>query len=164
MRRLFAVLAATILALGCRPPSSGELSDDRSAAIRDSVHTFLGTWSEGGEDGSWDRMLERYADHPDFVWVEDGRVRYRSVRAVGEGLRGLEAQFAGSSTAFVEPSVTPLAPGLAHVATRFETTLRRDDGATVSFGGAMTMTTIHADDGWKVLHGHTSSARPRQGR
>lgn len=153
-----------LLATGCRPSSSAELTEDRAAAIQDSVRAFLATWSEGVPDGDWETMLERYVEHPNFVWVEDGQIRYRSVQAVGEAVGALEARFTGSSTEFVEPSITPLAPGLAHVATRFRTTLRREEGPDVAYGGAMTMTIVHAADGWKVLHGHTSSSRPGEGR
>lgn len=162
MRSLAAVLALAVVASGCAPGGQAPLSESRSAAIEDSVADFLATWAGGTREGGWDRLLDRYADDPSFRWVEDGRVRYRSVEEVRAGFDDVRAAFADARTEFVEPSIAPLAPGLAHVVTRFRTTLTRGDGSEARFGGAMTMTVSHTTDGWKVLRGHTSSERPRR--
>lgn len=162
MRVPSTVLALAILAAGCGAPATTSLSESHAAAMEDSVASFLSTWSEGAQQGGWDRIVERYADDPRFLWVEDGRVRYGSHQELRAGFETVEASFSGARTEFTEPTITPLAPGLAHVAARFRTTLSREDGPEVSFGGAMTMTVTHADHGWKVLQGHTSSERERQ--
>lgn len=141
---------------------SRTLPESRSAAIEDSVATFLATWAEGTQEGRWDRLVDRYADDPSFVWVEDGRVRYRSLEGIRAGFDDLRASFSDARTEFVEPSITSLAPGLVHVVTQFRTTLTREDGPEVQFGGAMTMTVSQTGDGWKVLQGHMSSERQRR--
>lgn len=163
MRSLVAVLALAIVAAACGPGGEQTLSESRSAAIEDSVGAFLATWAEGTREGGWDRVVDRYADDPSFRWVEDGRVRYRSVEEVRAGFEDVRAAFSDARTEFTEPSIAPLAPGLAHVVTRFRTTLTREEGPEVQFGGAMTMTVRHTGDGWKVLRGHMSSERPRRG-
>ena len=157
MRILTVVVAVAILAAGCVDRDSTALSKDHAAAIRDSVAAFLSAWSEGAGPGEWDRLGERYADDPDFVWLEDGQVRYASAEGVRSAFEGLRQGFVGVRTEFDDPRITPLAPGVAVVATRFHTTLRRDEGAPVRYGGAMTMTVLDTEDGWKVLQGHTSS-------
>lgn len=162
MRLSSAALAIAVLAAGCDAPATTTLSESRSAAIEDSVAAFLATWSHEPERDGWDRMAERYADDPSFIWVEDGHVRYTSREEIRAGFDALASSFSGARTEFTEPSITALAPGLAHVTTRFATTLTREGGSDVRFGGAMTMTTIHTEEGWKVLRGHTSSERERR--
>lgn len=161
MKPIVPVLVASLFAVGCAPPPDADLSQARSDAIEDSVVTFLSTWSEGVRTADWDRLIERYADDPAFTWVEDGQVRYRSRGALRTAFDQLHGQFSGARTDFLDPSITPLAPGLANVVAEFRTTLRRDGGEDVSFGGVMTMTAVHTDDGWKVLQGHASSGTPR---
>lgn len=162
MKPIVPVLVASLLAVGCVRPPDVDLSEARSDAIEDSVATFLSAWSEGVEATDWDRLIERYADDPDFTWVEDGQVRYRSRGDLRAAFDGLQGQFSATRTEFLDPSIIPLAPGLANVVADYRTTLRRDGGENVSFGGVMTMTTVHTDDGWKVLQGHASSGTPRQ--
>jgi len=160
------------------------LAEAHAAAMRDSVRAFLDSWSEGTDPGAWEQMLTWYADDPDFVWMEDGQVRYRSVDAIREGLDGLAGAFSRATTEFSDLSITPLAPGLANVVTRFHTTLHPAGTAgsedsvdtaapaaggppgpsrVVEYGGGMTLTVVHGANGWKVLHGHTSSATDRGG-
>lgn len=159
MRTLAVVTAVAIVSAGCEVRDGPSLSEDHAAAIRDSVATFLSAWSDETGPGEWDRLTGRYADDPAFVWLEDGRVRYESVGAVRAGFEGLRDAFVGVRTEFVDPRITPLAPGIAVVASRFRTTLRPEDGSPVRFGGALTMTVLDTEDGWKALQGHTSSER-----
>lgn len=162
MRPFAAALALAIVAAGCGPGAERTLTESRSAAIEDSVADFLATWAEWPREGGWDRLVNRYADDPSFTWVEDGSVRYGSVEEVRAGFESVRASFSEARTEFTEPSIASLAPGLAHVASRFRTTLTREEGPDVEFGGAMTMTVTHTDDGWKVLRGHVSSERQRR--
>ena len=161
MRVLVVVLLLALGGAGCQPPAAVGLSDAHSDAIADSIRSMLTAWSEGTRQESLDRLADRYADDPRFIWVEDGRVRYRSVDAIREAVESLKTQFSSERTEFIEPSTTPLAPGVAHVATRFRTTLRRESGSEIRYGGAMTMTLIHTDEGWKMLSGHTSTQQTR---
>lgn len=160
-RAVVRVLISCLVVAACSPPS-GELPEGHAAAIRDSVSAFLADWSAGEEEGDWQALLDRYADDARFVWTEDGRVRYRSVAEVRDGLQELGRSFSGMTTEFVDPVVTPLAPGLANVTTRFRTTLRSAETPAVTFGGAMTMTLVRENEGWRILQGHTSSERVRE--
>ena len=56
-----------------------------------------------------------------------------------------------------------LAPGVAVVATRFAQKITDSTGVTRGFAGAMSMTLVHADSGWRFLMGHTSSVVPQEG-
>lgn len=162
MRMIGVCVTATIVAIGCQSSATTEVSEPHASAMRDSVLAFLSTWSVEEDQESWGVLVERYADDPDFVWVEDGRVAYSSVDEISDAARGLKVSYTSEATDFIEPSVTPLAPGIANVTARFETTLGREAGADVRYGGAMSMTVVNTEDGWKVLQGHTSSERTRQ--
>lgn len=162
MRVLSVVLTAGILSAGCQSSSTTPLSESHSAAIKDSLTSFLSTWSEETQQDGWNRLVGRYADDEDFAWVEDGQIRYTSVEAIRAGIDELKASFSGVQTEFIKPSITPLAPGMANITTRFRTTLRREGGPNIRYGGAMTMTALNTGDGWKILQGHTSTERQRR--
>lgn len=162
MRMTGVLVVGTIVAAGCQSSATSELSQAHATAMRDSVQAFLSTWSVEEGAGGWDTLVDRYAEDPDFVWVEDGQVAYRSVEEIDAAARGLESSFVSEATEFIEPSIAPLAPGIANVTTRFQTTLRRRTATDIQYSGVMSMTVLNTEGGWKVLRGHTSTERPRQ--
>jgi hypothetical protein len=64
-------------------------------------------------------------------------------------------------TTYADTEITPLAPGVAAVVTRFETRFADSTGADFGFEGSITATLVHRDGYWRFLQGHTSSAQPR---
>ena len=86
MRILTAVVAVAVLAAGCEDRDDGALSEDRAAAIRDSVAAFLAAWSEGAGPGEWDRPGERYAEDPRLRSGPSDSVRVIFVTGSTDGL------------------------------------------------------------------------------
>ena len=97
---------------------------------------------------------------PRFTWVEDGAVRYRSAAEIRQALETLPPTMHVETT-YSDTEIFALAPGVASVITRFETRFADSAGAGFSFDGAMTMTLVHGEDGWRFFGGHTSSPKRR---
>ncbi len=158
-RRPFLLL---LLLLGCtRPAPSTPMTPDHRAAVVDSVTAMLTAWREAVNSRKADRLAPFYADDPDFRWIEDGSVRYTSPREVIEDYRGLMPTVRAMELTLDNPAVTPLAAGAALVTTVFTQKITDTLGAVTGFAGALTLTVIHADSGWRFLAGHTSSLIPR---
>ena len=157
----FAGLWAIAIACG---PSSGTadapaFDDAHRAAIRDSVQVFLAEYSALVESGAYDRLIGLYADVEDFVWIEDGRVAYRSRAEIEEAFAGLRSMNAEVRTTYVDPDIVALAPGLASVASGLDQEFVMESGS-FGFQGAVSATLVHTPDGWRFLRGHTSTVRP----
>jgi hypothetical protein len=136
------------------------LDNAHQAAMRDSVFDFFETYRGYSEAGAWDSLLALYADTPSFRWMEDGEVRYRSVREIREALAGMPPGLR-IETVHDDVEVTPLAPGLAWVVMRFQTEFVDSIGPRFSFQGGITMVVEHGSTGWRIVGGHASSPRPR---
>lgn len=159
MRRLVLPLAVVLVGTACGEQPATALSEERAAAIRDSVHDLLSEYSSRVERGDWEGVAALYSDDPAFVWVEDGRVVYASAAEVRESLARMAGVFASARTEFESPRVTPLAPGLATIAGRFQHAFTMVDDGELELQGAMTATVVHEEGGWRFLSGHTSTAR-----
>ncbi len=159
-RHLAAGLALLVgLMAGCtRAPQ--QLSDAHAAAIRDSVQAMLQVYRDQVAAKEWDSVASLYADDPHFRWVEDGVVRYRSAAEIRQALAALPPSMRVETT-YDETEIVPLAPGVASVLTRFETRFVDSTGAGFGFGGAITITLMHREGGWRFLSGHSSSPKRR---
>ena len=151
---LLATLVAT--AVACAP---GRLSDGHAAAIQDSVRAMLEDFMEVAQANDWDSVVTFYADDPRFRIIEDGVVRYRSRDEVLSSLASMGSGMT-VSTNYDETSVEALAPGAASLTTRFETSISDTSGWGFAYGGIVTWTLVNTESGWKILQGHTSTARP----
>ncbi|MES2305097.1 MAG: nuclear transport factor 2 family protein [Gemmatimonadota bacterium] len=162
MKRIAAFLIA-ISACRAAPvatPTSA-LTPAHSAAIADSVSATLGEYRAAFAARDIDATMRFYADDPRFRWVEDGELRYSSKAEVAAALRAFVPSLKAIELSYYDPVVTPLAPGVAVVATRFAQKITDSAGVMRGFAGAMSMTLIHGDSGWRFLVGHTSSLVPR---
>ena len=159
MRRFLPLL---LLFLGCaRPAPTASLTPDHRAAMVDSVTAMLAAWREAVGTRSADRVAEFYADDADFRWIEDGTVRYTSRQQIAEAFRRLVPSLRVMELTLDNPQVTPLAAGVALVTTGFAQKITDTAGTTTGFAGALTLTVIHTDAGWRFLAGHTSSVIPQ---
>ncbi|NOT07566.1 MAG: SnoaL-like domain-containing protein [Gemmatimonadales bacterium] len=156
MRRIFLLLISAIG--GACAPRDMALSTAHASAMADSVRTALAEFLRAGAAGQLDQMLAFYADDPGFRWVEDGAVKARSVEDIRRGLAGLQGMRV--ETTLEDTEVSPAVPGVASVATRFQTRVADSSGTKFSFGGAMTLVMVHRDGGWRILTGHSSSSSP----
>ena len=148
--------------VGCRAaaPASTALTPAHRAAITDSVTAALEQFRSVFSARDFAGALRYYSDDPGFRWVEDGEVRYGSKGAVAAALHAFAPSVRSIELAYFDPVVTPLAPGVAGIVTRFVQKFTDTTGTTRGFAGAMTMTMVHADSGWRFLTGHTSSLVP----
>ncbi len=148
-------------ALACQPADQSAFSEEHAAAVADSVRQALGEYVDHVNARRWDSAVSYYANDPRFQWLEDGRVAYSSAEEIKTAIQSLEAMFPSSEMKLSDTQVIPLAPGVAAVTTQFQQTLTDTAGSTFSFGGAISLIAVHTDSGWKILTGHTSTARTR---
>jgi ketosteroid isomerase-like protein len=157
MRRL-PILCLLLLA-SCAPSTPGSLSTSQATAIRDSLQATLAAYVERLNAADRDSLIRFYADDPRFSWTADGRVSTHSVAEVRAQFDAL-AGFTRWHIEYHNPLVVPLAPGLATATTEYSMTLGSDTGTAAAFDGALTMIWVDTPRGWKILGGHSSSARP----
>lgn len=155
------VWVAVLLAAACRP-GAVPLTETRAAAIRDSVTVAMERFREVGASTDREAIAAFYSESPAFRFYENGTLRYRSAADVRAGLEGL-APGMRITTEYTDTDIVALAPGLAQVRTRFESTVRGEDGFEFNYGGAATMLWAHEPGGWRILSGHTSAPVPRGG-
>ncbi len=156
------VLGSALALLVACNPGSHELSDAHAAAMRDSVQATLAALRQYSAAGQWDSLVRLYADDPRFWFVENGAVRYRSAGQIRQAL-GSVPPGTRIETTHEGTEITPVAPGVASVATLFHTRFIDSTGAMAfTFEGAATLTLVHRPDGWRILNGHSSSPSPRR--
>lgn len=136
------------------------MSADHRVALVDSVTAALGSYRAAFVARDFDRAVAFYADDPQFRWFENGELRYGSKAAVADALRAVGANLRSLELSYFETTVTPLAPGVAAVSTRFAEKVADTTGALHGYAGVFTATMVHADSGWRFLVGHTSIVVP----
>lgn len=102
-----------------------------------------------------------YTDTPDFLWIEDGALRYRSARESRESLAALVAMASSTELTVSDLSVAALSPGIVVATCQFVQTVGVEGGGDFAFAGAMTIVLRRENGRWLFVSGHTSSARPR---
>lgn len=158
-RLVFAAALAGAVTLGaCRPADTPRpMTAAHAAAIRDSVQATLDAFLRYSAAGQWDSLGGLYAEGPDFRWMEQGVVQYRSADQIRQAMARVPSTTRVETTHH-DTEIVALAPGVASVATAFHTTFvdsRNPEGR--EFGGVITMTLVHQEAGWRIVVGHTSS-------
>lgn len=150
--------AALLAAAACAapPPSFDEA---HRAAITDSVGVVLEAYRQYAAVGNWDALLGLYEDGPAFRWIEDGEVAYDSVADIRAAIADLPS---GTRivTSHGDVRIVPVAPGVAWVSLRFESMFLEPTGTGFQVNGTSTMLFRHGPDGWRIVGGHSSTARP----
>jgi len=106
-------------------------------------------------------VREVYANDSRFHVVEDGAVRYSDVDSVYVALDMLQTMFTRVRLMYNDLRVVPLAPGVANATIMYDQAFDDSTGTVFTLEGALTLTLVHLDSGWKVLVGHTSTPRER---
>lgn len=159
---LAVVLAGGLAALACASfAGAEETSAARAAAVRQGVQATLDAFCKLSAAGQWEAVMRLYADEPRFVWVTNGVVESRSLDKIRQHFTATPAGTRVETT-YSDTEITPLAPGVATVLTRFETRITDAQGGGFHFGGLLTMTLVERGDGWKILDGHASSPVRRE--
>ena len=157
----FCLCLAAWVGLGCGPDAT-PLTEAHAAAIRDSVSTAMEEFRDVSTAADWEAAGDFYSESPNFRFYENGALQYRSAADVRAAL-GAFPPGTRIQTEYRDTDVVALAPGLALVRARFESTFTGPDGSAFGFGGAVTMIWTHETGGWRILSGHSSAPVPRGG-
>lgn len=160
MMRHRLVASLTLAALcGCRdaPP---KLTAEHRGAIVDSVQTTLTAWRDAFNRMDFAGVASFYSSDPAFRWFENGELKFRSSREIGDSMKAESPGFRSLTLSLIEPEITALAPGVAEVTTNFAQKITDTTGQMIGLAGAITMTVVHGDSGWKFLVGHVSLVAP----
>ena len=147
-----ALLAATAVACGGAGPmdeaAPDALSDDVIAGM---VRTALDDSRAAIDAGDLDAAGSFYADDPRFLWVEDGVVTYETAAEAARSLQQI-GQYGQVEVDFSPARVDVLGPDTATLFTTHTTTVGSGEGS-FSFSGALTITMIRTEEGWRFLSG-----------
>lgn len=149
----------TALLAGCAAVAPSLTSAHR-AAIVDSVHVMLGAWRDAFNAKDFERAATFYSSDSGFRWLENGELKFRTAKQLGDTMKAEAPAFRSLDMSLIEPQITPMAPGVAEVTSSFAQRITDSSGETYGLTGAMTMTVVHGDSGWKFLIGHLSVVRP----
>lgn len=112
-------------------------------------------YAEAINTGNYSAAAAIYSNRADFLWVEDGAVRYESAQEAGASLASL-ADYGGVQFAFTTPRIVLLDNDVASLFTEHTTTIGSGNTA-FTFSGAMTIIFVLEEDAWRIAGGHTSS-------
>jgi len=130
------------------------------AAIVDSVHTMLGAWHDAFNAKDFAKAASYYSGDSAFRWIENGELKFQSARQLRDTMLAEAPAFKSLEMSLIEPVITAVAPGVAEVSSGFAQKITDNAGQSFGLAGAMSMTVVHGDSGWKFLVGHVSVVRP----
>ena len=154
------VTAAMTAACGVKSPL---LTTAHRQAIVDSVQVMLTAWRDAFNARDFARAASFYSNDAEFRWYENGELKFRSGAELGDTMKAEGPAFRALAMSLVNTQITPLAAGAAEVSTGFDEKITDTTGRTIGFVGAVTMTAVHGDSGWRFLVGHTSIVLPQAG-
>lgn len=159
MKHRFLLVSIGSVLMGCAAPTPRFTAEHRRSIV-DSVQAMLTGWRDAVNAKDMAKAAAFYSSDPDFRWFEDGELKYRSGREIGDTMKAMAPGFRSLAVTLIAPEITALAPGVAVVTTDFTQKMTDTSGRTVGFAGAISMTVVHGDSGWQFLVGHTSSVLP----
>jgi ketosteroid isomerase-like protein len=148
-------LAGVVAIAGCSAAPRFTAAHQR--AERDSVAQVLDQWRNALDAGDFARAATFYSTDSAFRWFQDGELRYRSAAELGDTMRAMAPALRSFSLSLIEPEITAIAPGVVLVTTNFAQKMTDTSGETIGLAGAISMTVVHGNAGWRFLVGHTSS-------
>lgn len=154
MRRAAPWLA---VALGVAACSAPRFTPAHQRAERDSVAQVLDAWRGALDARDFARAATFYSPDSAFRWYQDGELMYRSAAELGDTMRAMAPTLRSFTLSLIEPEITAVAPGVVIVTTNFAQKMTDTTGETGGLAGAISMTVVHGDSGWRFLVGHTSS-------
>lgn len=140
---------------GATPAAIVTAPDPDESGVKAEVGALLDEWTRAGAEGNWEGLKALYADDPDFVWIENGRIAYEDHAAVIAGVDQAAAMNPKLSTTISEVVVTPLAQDAAVFRTlaqmRFEA-----EAFSFDFKGVFSGVAVKRNGRWLFLQGHLS--------
>ena len=155
-RRYASLFLLTVLLSACR---EREAPFDPEVVLSD-VLAMLSEYASAANSGDLDAALGFYVQDSRFRWAEDGAIRYSSFADLEAAIRRF-ADYADFSTEYSDPYVNALTRDHAQLFTSFKTMVGGADAGGFSFSGVVTMNLARTETGWKIMAGHTSTARER---
>ena len=155
-RKYASLLLLTVLLSAC---NEQENPFDPEVVSSD-VLAMLSEYASAANSGDLDAALSYYVQDSRFSWAEDGAIRYSSYDDLEVAIRRF-ADYADFSTEYSDPFVNALTRDHAQLFTSFKTTVGDVDAGGFSFSGVITMSLVRTETGWKIMAGHTSTARER---
>ena len=154
-KSIVAACAAALL-VACAPFQKAPVSASR---VTEEVAAFLTEYlaAIGARDAT--KIRTAYVADDRFVWIEDGKVRYRKADEVIASL----AMFPPGSairTELKDLTVVQVSESAAHAWATFRTSVREGPSG-FAFGGAISLTLEREGASWKIVGGHTSSPSRR---
>lgn len=181
-RAVLAVCVAVCIALfttGCdeqKTPANGSprghLSSEAQrnadrARVEQDVRALLDRWVRAFESRDAQGVRSVLGTGPEFVWMEDGEVRYPSVDSIVAALEGFPKEMVFSHR-LVDAKVVPMSQDAAWAQVRTSTEIRMS-GRTVSAFEGVVLIVAERDQSadaaslWRIVSAHTSTKRPRGG-
>ncbi|MYG35886.1 MAG: nuclear transport factor 2 family protein [Gemmatimonadetes bacterium] len=141
------------------PPGAATTADLSAAAAE--ARTAIEAYVAAINAMDIDSAGSFYSNTPDFQWIEDGAVRYRSARESHESLAALVEMASSTELTVSDLSVTALSLDIAVATCHFVQAIAVEGGPGFAFAGALTFVLRRENGRWLFVSGHTSSARPR---
>lgn len=137
----------------CRPSPAPDPVAPDPAALTTHLESLFARAAADWNRGDLDGFMSDYAQDSTTSFISGGHLRsgFDWIRSMYAPRFAPGAQ--RDSLRFEEFNVRPLTPELALVTARY--ILFRDGRTTAS--GPFTLVMEHRDDGWKILHDHSSS-------
>jgi len=154
MKKVFTV-CVLLGAVGCG--GIEEAGQPLSDNIEDEVASFLESYLSALETRDVALLRTLYAEDGRFEWIEDGEMRYRSPDDVLAGLAALPSD-AAIRTEYHGRKIAAVGDAGARISMQFRTVIGEGQSA-FEFGGMITMVLEKGPTGWRIVGGHTSSAR-----
>ncbi len=152
--------AAVLLGAAACAPAGPSFTAAHRAAIVDSVQVMLTSWRDAFNGRDFARAASFYSDDPGFRWFENGELKFRTAKELGDTMKAEAPHFQSLAMSLIEPEITPVAPGVAEVTSNFTEKITDVTGQSFGLAGAMSMTVIHGASGWQFLVGHLSVVAP----
>ena len=150
-------LSAALSLVACTPMQPAVHAP---TGLKNEVAAFLDGYLAAIASRDAAKIRKAYIADDRFVWIEDGKVRYRSVDDVLSSLAAFPAD-SPIRTELSDLAVVALGQGAAHAWASFKTSVGEGRGG-FSFGGAISFTLERDGNSWRVVSGHTSSPARRQ--
>jgi hypothetical protein len=134
-------LIGALCAAACRAPGP-TLEPSHATALRDSVATALTAFQRYSAASQWDSLGALYSSDTAFRFLESGTIQYRTAAEVRNALEAIPSG-THLETTYEDLVIVPLAPGLAHVTSRFQTAFVGSTGTQFTFVGVLSMIWLH---------------------
>lgn len=160
MVRVRIVVAAAVLAAGCKPAAAPPLTEVQRTAIKDSVQQMAAGLAARISAHGYRAFPEAMDSSPGYVWAYNGFLPFTSFDSMAAWARSGPEPTEPEVFAWDTIRVEAIAPGIAHFAAGYSETTADSTGTPKTERGVITGVVVHRSDGWKFVNAHTSTLPP----